>query len=81
MLKWPDVLNLAKNGNPAPARKVVQTEAEWRQQLTDQEYQVTRQADTERAFSSEMCSLFEPWLHSCVCFDTFLKRVETVCNV
>ena len=32
--QWPDVLKLAKNGNPAPARKVARTEAEWRQQLT-----------------------------------------------
>ena len=72
MLKWPDVLKLAKDGNPAPARKVVKTEAEWRQQLTDEQYRVTRQAGTERAFSSEMCSLFEPGLYSCVCCDTLL---------
>ena len=72
MLKWPDVLKLAKDGNPAPARKVVKTEAEWRQHLTDEQYRVTRQAGTERAFSSEMCSLFEPGLYSCVCCDTLL---------
>jgi hypothetical protein len=30
LLKWTGILNLAKNGNPAPARKVVQTDAEWR---------------------------------------------------
>ncbi len=29
MLKWPDILNLAKNGNPAPDRKVVKTDTEW----------------------------------------------------
>ena len=72
MLKWPDVLKLAKDGNPAPVRKVVKTEAEWRQHLTDEQYRVTRQAGTERAFSSEMCSLFEPGLYSCVCCDTLL---------
>ena len=72
MLKWPDVLKLARDGNPAPARKVVKTEAEWRQQLTDEQYRVTRQAGTERAFSSEMCSLFEPGLYSCLCCDTLL---------
>ena len=72
MLKWPDVLKIAKDGNPAPARKVVKTEAEWRQQLTDEQYRVTRQAGTERAFSSGMCSLFEPGLYSCVCCDTLL---------
>lgn len=72
MLKWSDVLRLAKNGNPPPGRKVVKTEAEWRQQLTDEQYRVTRQAGTERAFSSEMCSLFEPGLYACVCCDTLL---------
>src|SRR5271156_3168309 len=72
MLKWPDVLNLAKNGNPAPDRKVVKTDAEWRAQLSPEEYRVTRQAGTERAFSSEMCSLFEPGIYSCLCCDTVL---------
>ena len=72
MLKWTDVLNLAKNGNPDPARKVVKTEAEWRTQLTDEQYYVTRRAGTERAFSSEMCSLFEPGLYFCLCCDTLL---------
>jgi hypothetical protein len=33
MLKWPDVLNLAKTANPAPDRKVVKTDAEWRRRL------------------------------------------------
>ena len=30
MLKWNDVMEFAKKGNPAPDRKVVKTEAEWR---------------------------------------------------
>jgi len=72
MLTWPDILNLAKNGNPAPDRKVVKTDAEWREQLSDEEYHVTRQAGTERAFSSEMCSLFEPGIYSCLCCETVL---------
>ena len=32
MLKWTDVLSLGKAGNPAADRKVVKTDAEWRQQ-------------------------------------------------
>ncbi len=72
MLTWPDVLNLAKNGNPAPDNKVVKTETEWRQQLSAEEYRVTRQAGTERAFSSEMCSLFQPGVYSCLCCNTLL---------
>src|ERR1039458_969418 len=67
-----DVLNLAKTGNPAPDRKVIKTDAEWRQQLGPEEYRVTRQAGTERPFSSQMCGLFEPGIYSCLCCETVL---------
>jgi len=72
MLKWNDVLNFAKNGTPPPDRKVVKTALEWHQQLSDEEYKVTREAGTERAFSSPMCNLFEPGIYSCLCCDTVL---------
>src|SRR5579871_1864338 len=72
MLKWPDVLNLAKNGNPAPAQRVEKSDADWRRQLTPEQYHVTRQAGTERPFSSQMCSLFEPGIYACLCCETVL---------
>lgn len=76
-LKWPDVLKLAKQGNPPPGPKVVKTDAEWRKQLTGEQYAVTRQAGTERPFSSEMCSLFQPGIYACVCCDTVLFDAST----
>jgi methionine-R-sulfoxide reductase len=72
MLRWPDVLNLASEGSPAPDHKVVKTDSEWRAQLSPEVYHVTREAGTERAFSSEMCSRFEPGVYSCACCDTLL---------
>src|SRR5580698_5545190 len=72
LLKWTGILNLAKNGNPAPARKVVQTDAEWPAQLSHEQYTVTRNAGTERPFSSHMCSLLGPGLYSCLCCGTLL---------
>jgi peptide-methionine (R)-S-oxide reductase len=33
--------------------KVIKTDAEWRAQLTDEQYRVLRKHDTERAFSGE----------------------------
>jgi methionine-R-sulfoxide reductase len=72
MLKWPDVLRLAKEGSPPPDRKVVKSDAEWRSQLSPEQYQVTRHAATERPFSSEMCSRFEPGIYSCICCDTVM---------
>lgn len=72
MLNWNDVMEFGRNGNPAPDRKVVRTEAEWRAQLTEEEYCVTREASTEHPFSSPMCSLFEPGIYACRCCDTLL---------
>lgn len=72
MLKWLDVLRMARISNLPPDRKVVKTDEEWQAQLTPEQYFVTRQHGTERPFSSEMCSLFEPGLYACVCCDTLL---------
>lgn len=71
-LKWNDVLSFARDGSPEPDRRVVKTDAEWRAQLSPEEYRVTREAGTERAFSSPMCSLFEPGMYSCLCCGTLL---------
>ncbi len=72
MLKWNDIVNFAESGNPTPPEKVEKTDAEWREQLSSEEYRVTRQHGTERAFSSDMCSLFTPGEYGCVCCDTLL---------
>ena len=72
MLNWRDVIKFADKGNPEPDRRVVKTDREWQAHLTPEQYRITRQKGTERAFSSEMCSLFEPGLYACVCCDTLL---------
>lgn len=72
MLNWRDVLNYANEGNPAPDRVVKKSEAEWQAQLTPEQYRVTRLRGTERPFSSQICSLFEPGQYACVCCDTLL---------
>jgi methionine-R-sulfoxide reductase len=72
MLKWNDIMTFAREGNPEPPRRVQKTEEEWHAQLSPEQYRVTRQAGTERAFSSEMCNLFEPGIYACLCCDTVL---------
>lgn len=72
MLTWIDVLRFANRENPTPDRRVEKTDEEWQAQLSPEEFRVTRKAGTERAFSSEMCSLFEPGIYGCVCCDTLL---------
>ena len=71
-LKWVDVLKFANNGNPEPDKRVEKTEAEWKEILSPEEFRVTRQKGTERAHSSDMCSLFEAGKYACVCCDTML---------
>ncbi|BCS31733.1 peptide-methionine (R)-S-oxide reductase [Luteitalea sp. TBR-22] len=77
MLTWRDVLARARDGNPAPARRVERTDEEWRAQLSPEQFHVTRQHGTERAFSSEMCSRFEPGRYACVCCGTLLFDAAT----
>lgn len=72
MLKWIDVIRLATTGNLASDDKVERSEEEWRQILTPEQFMVTRLKGTERAHSSEMCSLFEPGKYACVCCGTLL---------
>lgn len=72
MLDWKKIIEFTEQGNPASDSTLHKTDEEWRTTLTDEQFRVTRQHGTERAFSSEMCSLIEPGLYSCVCCDTLL---------
>jgi peptide methionine sulfoxide reductase msrA/msrB len=77
MLKWLDVIKLAENGNPVPDRRVEKTLEEWKALLTPEQYNITRLKGTERAFSSELCSYFEPGRYACICCGTELFDAET----
>ena len=77
MHDWAEVLNRATRGNVPPARRVEKSEAEWRAQLSPDVFRVTREAGTERPFSSEMCGLFEPGIYACACCGTPLFDAGT----
>ncbi|MCE7058164.1 peptide-methionine (R)-S-oxide reductase MsrB [Algoriphagus sp. AGSA1] len=70
MLNWNNIIKFTTNGNPTPPRRVEKPDAEWKEILSPEEYYVTRQKGTERAHSSELCSLFEPGLYACKCCGT-----------
>lgn len=72
MIKWADVIHFTNKGNPIPEKRVEKTEEEWKQLLTPEEFQVTRLKGTERSFSSELCSLFDPGIYECKCCGTLL---------
>ncbi|MBG7618222.1 peptide-methionine (R)-S-oxide reductase MsrB [Herbaspirillum sp. AP02] len=51
-------------------KRVEKTEAQWREQLDPVEYQVTREAATERAFTGRYWDHHEVGTYTCVCCDT-----------
>ena len=57
--------------------KVTKTDDEWRQALTPQQFQVTRKADTEFAFSGKYWNNHEQGMYRCVCCGNALFSSET----
>jgi peptide-methionine (R)-S-oxide reductase len=57
--------------------KIVKTDAEWRSMLEPVEYQVTRHAATERAFTGRYWDHHEEGIYVCVCCGTPLFESDT----
>jgi SelR domain len=57
--------------------QVVKSDAEWKEQLTAEEYDVTREGGTERPFANEYDELRAKGLYRCVCCGTALFSSET----
>jgi len=57
--------------------KVTKTDQEWRDQLTDEQYYVTRKKGTEPAFTGAYWDEHSPGVYRCVCCDAELFRSDT----
>jgi len=78
MLTWKDVINFSVNGNPTPNTRVEKSNAEWKSQLSSEQYRITRQKSTEAPHSGAHCSTLEAGKYNCVCchaplFDSTIK--------
>lgn len=68
-----------KSSTPLPdgLNKVVKTESEWKSQLSEQQYHVTRERGTERAFTGEYWNNKEEGTYQCICCSLDLFSSET----
>lgn len=57
--------------------KIEKTEEEWREQLTEEQYRVTRKHGTERAFSGVLWNSKKDGSYHCVCCGAELFDSET----
>ncbi|MFP4007891.1 MAG: peptide-methionine (R)-S-oxide reductase MsrB [Spirulinaceae cyanobacterium] len=58
-------------------QKVQKSEQEWKEQLTPEQFKVTRKKGTERAFTGEYHDNKRPGIYKCVCCGTELFSSET----
>lgn len=72
MLTWKNIIDFAVNGNPKPDKIVVKSEAEWQEQLTPEQFRITRLKGTERAHSGALCTVHEAGKYNCVCCNALL---------
>jgi peptide-methionine (R)-S-oxide reductase len=57
--------------------KVVKPDDEWRKQLSPEQFQVTRKAGTERAFTGKYAESHTDGLYHCICCNTTLFDSKT----
>ena len=57
--------------------EVVKTDEEWKKQLTPDEYEITRNAGTERPFTGALLNVHDKGIFRCVCCDNALFNANT----
>ena len=68
---------MAESNQDSQVERVEKTEIEWQEQLTPQEFQITRQAGTEQAFTGIYWDTKTPGIYNCKCCNTPLFDSNT----
>jgi peptide-methionine (R)-S-oxide reductase len=66
-----------QRGDTVTLPVVVKSDAEWKSQLSRDAYEVTRHADTERAFSGQYWNLHDKGIYHCICCNIPLFNSDT----
>ena len=69
--------DFGKRTGVAELERVEKSEAEWKSQLTGDQFYVTRKEGTERAFSGKYAKHHEDGIYRCVCCNTALFDSKT----
>ncbi len=77
MVKIVEFTQAGKRGAEVTLEKIHKTDEEWKQQLTPEQYDVTRHAGTERAFTGKYWNNHEHGLYRCICCETTLFSSDT----
>ena len=74
------IVEFAANGmrtGKVTVPRIVKTDAEWKQQLTPLQFEVTRKQGTERAFTGDTYNLHDKGLYRCICCQNALFSSDT----
>jgi peptide-methionine (R)-S-oxide reductase len=77
MVKIVEFTDAGQRKGVVEVEKIQKTDAEWQQQLSPEQFQVTRHEGTERAFTGKYADNHEHGLYRCICCATALFSSET----
>ena len=60
--------------------KVNKSDAEWKEELTPEQYRITRKKGTERAFTGEYWNTHDAGTYRCACCGSFARSAWSFCS-